>query len=72
VQFAMEPILFLLMLVMIAGCAIVYFANEMAPQGQAWAEQVCSFYNACDHVYWLIGATVIVIILYFISSRAKA
>jgi hypothetical protein len=50
-------ILFLLMLIMIAGSGIVYVANGMV--GYDWAEQVCGFYNVCDHFYWLLAATVI-------------
>src|SRR5260370_31436248 len=65
----MEPILFVLMLVMIAVGIIVYAASVMEQQGQAWAHQVCDLYNACDHVYWLFAVTVIAMVLYFISRR---
>jgi hypothetical protein len=64
-----KPILFLLMLIMIAGSGVVYVANEMV--GYDWAEQVCGFYNVYDYFYWLLAATVIVIVL-FISTRTEA
>src|SRR5271165_1685834 len=35
------------MLIMIAGTGVVYIANAMV--GYDWAEQVCGFYNVCDH-----------------------
>jgi len=64
-----KSILFLLMLIMIAGTGVVYIANAMV--GYAWAEQVCGFYNVCDHFYWLLAATVLAIIL-FIFTRMEA
>jgi hypothetical protein len=62
-------ILFLLMLIMIAGTGVVYIAHAMV--GYDWAELVCGFYNVCDHFYWLLAATVIVIVL-FIFTRTEA
>jgi len=57
---------------MIAGSVVVYVASAMAHHGYAWADQVCGYYNVCDHFYWLVAATAIVILLYFISNRAEA
>jgi hypothetical protein len=68
-EIAVKPILFLLMLIMIAGSIVVYVANEMV--GYEWAEQVCSFYNVCNHFFWLLAATVIAIVL-FISTSMRA
>jgi hypothetical protein len=69
-EIAVKRILFLLMLIMIAGSLVVYVANAMV--GYDWAEQVCGFYNVCDHFYWLLAATVIVIVLFIISTRTEA
>jgi hypothetical protein len=68
-EIAVKSILFLLMLIMIAGTGVVYIANAMV--GYPWAEQVCGFYNVCDHFYWLLAATVIVIVL-LIFTRTEA
>jgi uncharacterized membrane protein len=67
----MQPILFVLMLIMIAASAIVYAASGFEQQGQAWAHQVCGLYGVCEHVYWLFVATLFVIALYLMSGRTQ-
>jgi hypothetical protein len=68
----MQPILFVLMLILIAGSAIVYAASGFEQQGEAWAHQVCDLYRLCEHVYWLFVVTLFVIALYFVSGRTQA
>jgi uncharacterized membrane protein YwaF len=67
----MEPILFVLMLVMIAGSVVVYVASGMEQHGQAWAHQVCDLYNVCDHAMFVFAATAMVTVLYLISCSAR-
>lgn len=64
---AVEPVLFILMLAMIAASALVYVAAD-TDQGYGWAHDVCSFYATCDHRYWLFAATAVVVALYFIAA----
>jgi hypothetical protein len=68
---AVEPVLFILMLAMIAASALVYIAND-TDKGYGWAHDVCSFFAACDHMYWLFAATVIMIVVYFVASRMES
>jgi hypothetical protein len=67
----MEPILFVLMLIMLAGSVIVYMAGEMEHQGQAWAHQVCDLYSVCDHTMFLFAATAVVTVLYLTLRSAR-